>query len=59
MRWITNRALLGIYDMFGIVWLKRRTRVALIAEDTALAARGKEAALKLNGASARHEAAGL
>jgi dolichol-phosphate mannosyltransferase len=54
-----NRALLGIYDMFGIVWLKRRTRVALIAEDTALAARGKEAALKLNGASARHEAAGL
>jgi dolichol-phosphate mannosyltransferase len=51
-----NRALLGIYDMVGIVWLRRRTRVPVIAEDTASAARA--AVAKLNGAGlvAGHEA---
>jgi dolichol-phosphate mannosyltransferase len=34
-----NRALLGIYDMIGIVWLRRRTRVPDIEEDSAAAAR--------------------
>jgi dolichol-phosphate mannosyltransferase len=44
-----NRALLGIYDMIGIVWLRRRTRVPAIAEDTAS---GAKAGPKLNGAAA-------
>jgi len=39
-----NRALLGIYDMIGIVWLRRRTRVPDIAEDTLGVARLREAA---------------
>ncbi|WP_127079385.1 glycosyltransferase family 2 protein [Rhodomicrobium lacus] len=39
-----NRALLGIYDMIGIVWLRRRTRVPEIVEDTLGVARLREAA---------------
>ncbi len=39
-----NRLLLGIYDMIGIVWLRRRTRVPLIDEDTLGVARLSEAA---------------
>lgn len=27
-----NRALVGLYDLFGVTWLRRRTRVAEIAE---------------------------
>ena len=54
-----NRALLGIYDMIGIVWLRRRTRVPQITEDSIEAARAKEAAIKLNGAAAHCEAAEL
>jgi dolichol-phosphate mannosyltransferase len=53
-----NRALLGIYDMIGIVWLRRRTRVPKIAEDTMHAATTQEATIKLNGAAARHATAG-
>jgi dolichol-phosphate mannosyltransferase len=34
-----NRLLLGIYDMTGIVWLRRRTRIPSIAEDSAALAR--------------------
>jgi dolichol-phosphate mannosyltransferase len=52
-----NRALLGIYDMIGIVWLRRRTRVPLIAEDTTQSPKPKETAIKLNGSAARHETA--
>ena len=37
-----NRALLGIYDMIGIVWLRRRTRMPKVTEDSASA--GKPAA---------------
>ncbi|MGO9458928.1 MAG: glycosyltransferase family 2 protein [Rhodomicrobium sp.] len=44
-----NRALLGIYDMIGIVWLRRRTRVPAIAEDTAS---GAKAGPKPNGKAA-------
>ena len=32
-----NRALLGIYDMIGIVWLRRRTRMPKVTEDSASA----------------------
>jgi dolichol-phosphate mannosyltransferase len=49
-----NRALLGIYDMIGIVWLRRRTRLPRIDEDSASAARpGAAASLKLNGLPAQ------
>lgn len=34
-----SRALTGIYDMFGVVWLRRRTRLPVIAEDSATVAR--------------------
>ncbi len=34
-----NRLLLGIYDMIGIVWLRRRTRIPSIAEDSLAVAR--------------------
>ncbi len=40
-----NRALLGIYDMIGIVWLRRRTRIPHIEEDSLPVTR-------LNGSSA-------
>jgi dolichol-phosphate mannosyltransferase len=29
-----NRALVGLYDMFGVVWLRKRTKVPHIAEDS-------------------------
>ncbi len=48
-----NRALLGIYDMIGIVWLRRRTRVAAIGEDSA--AGTKACGSKLNGVAAAPE----
>ncbi len=38
-----NRFLLGVYDMIGIVWLRRRTRVPHIIEDTLGVARLGEA----------------
>jgi dolichol-phosphate mannosyltransferase len=41
-----NRLLLGIYDMIGIVWLRRRTRVPHIAEDTLGVARLGETAAR-------------
>lgn len=47
-----NRALLGIYDMIGIVWLRRRTRVALVAEDLAGGAKAGSCNLELNAAAA-------
>jgi dolichol-phosphate mannosyltransferase len=52
-----NRALLGIYDMIGIVWLRRRTRVPQIAEDMPNAQRAAGHSPKLNGAGAPREAA--
>src|SRR5262249_50261691 len=48
-----NRALLGVYDMIGIVWLRRRTRLPRITEDTAGESRPGASALKLNGAAAQ------
>jgi dolichol-phosphate mannosyltransferase len=27
-----SRALIGLYDLFGVVWLRRRTRVPVIVE---------------------------
>jgi dolichol-phosphate mannosyltransferase len=41
-----NRLLLGIYDMIGIVWLRRRTRVPQIEEDTLGVTRLSEAVLR-------------
>ncbi len=41
-----NRFLLGVYDMIGIVWLRRRTRVPHIVEDTLGVARLGEAGTK-------------
>jgi dolichol-phosphate mannosyltransferase len=41
-----NRALLGIYDLIGIVWLRRRTRVPQIEEDTLGVATLSEAAFR-------------
>jgi dolichol-phosphate mannosyltransferase len=41
-----NRLLLGIYDMIGIVWLRRRTRIPDIEEDTLGVTRLSEAALR-------------
>jgi dolichol-phosphate mannosyltransferase len=29
-----NRMLIGLYDLFGVVWLRRRTRIPKIAEDS-------------------------
>jgi dolichol-phosphate mannosyltransferase len=29
-----NRMLIGLYDLFGIVWLRRRTKLPVIAEDS-------------------------
>lgn len=37
-----GRALIGIYDMFGVVWLRRRTRVPGIAEDVSAEGAGNE-----------------
>ena len=34
-----GRALVGIYDLVGVSWLRKRTRVAVIAEDVATAKR--------------------
>ncbi len=34
-----NRMLVGIYDMIGVVWLRKRTRVPHIAEDSVAVAR--------------------
>jgi dolichol-phosphate mannosyltransferase len=48
-----NRALLGIYDMIGIVWLRRRTRVPEIEEDSAAALRTHSALGRSNGELAR------
>ncbi len=39
-----NRLLLGVTDMIGIVWLRRRTRIPDIAEDSLGVARLREAA---------------
>jgi dolichol-phosphate mannosyltransferase len=39
-----NRLLLGVYDLIGIVWLRRRTRIPEIAEDTLGVVRLGEAA---------------
>jgi dolichol-phosphate mannosyltransferase len=50
-----NRALLGIYDMIGIVWLRRRTRLPRVIEDTARESKPAAAAPKLNGAAARSD----
>lgn len=36
-----GRALIGLYDLFGVAWLNRRTKVSSIAEDSAS---GKQAA---------------
>jgi dolichol-phosphate mannosyltransferase len=44
-----NRLLLGIYDMIGIVWLRRRTRVPQIEEDTLGVTRLSEAVLRRGG----------
>lgn len=44
-----NRALLGIYDMIGIVWLRRRTRIPNIAENRSGSARVTEPAAAYNG----------
>ncbi len=41
-----NRLFLGVYDMVGIVWLRRRTRVPDISEDTLGVARLREAAVR-------------
>jgi len=41
-----NRFLLGVYDMVGIVWLRRRTRLPQIAEDTVAIAKLSEAGNK-------------
>jgi len=41
-----NRLLLGIYDMIGIVWLRRRTRIPFIEEDSRQAERSVEAAMR-------------
>jgi dolichol-phosphate mannosyltransferase len=40
-----NRALLGIFDMIGIVWLRRRTVLPRVTEDSGIA--GKAAAERL------------
>jgi dolichol-phosphate mannosyltransferase len=48
-----NRALLGIYDMVGIVWLRRRTRVPHIEEDSVAAPRANAALGRSNGELAR------
>jgi dolichol-phosphate mannosyltransferase len=48
-----NRALLGLYDMIGIVWLRRRTRLPWIAEDTVSEARPGAGGPKMNGAAAQ------
>jgi dolichol-phosphate mannosyltransferase len=34
-----NRMLVGLYDLFGVVWLRRRTRVPQIAEDSVAVAK--------------------
>lgn len=34
-----NRMLVGIYDMIGVVWLRKRTRLPQVAEDTVAVAR--------------------
>jgi dolichol-phosphate mannosyltransferase len=47
-----NRALLGVYDMIGIVWLRRRTRIAQIAEDTG-GVRAGSAGLRPSGTAAQ------
>jgi dolichol-phosphate mannosyltransferase len=36
-----NRALIGIYDIFGVVWLRKRTKIPVIRADTALTAAAK------------------
>jgi dolichol-phosphate mannosyltransferase len=48
-----NRALLGIYDMIGIVWLRRRTRVPHIEEDSVAAPRPNGALARSNSELAR------
>jgi len=42
-----NRALIGLYDLFGVVWLRKRTKVPVIAEGRSETA---DAATALNGA---------
>ncbi|SRR5579883_2838669 len=51
-----SRALIGAYDMIGIVWLRRRTRIPRIEEDSLEVARLSEAAARRGGqAMARSE----
>jgi dolichol-phosphate mannosyltransferase len=35
-----GRALIGLYDLFGVTWLRRRTIAPRIAEDSARARQG-------------------
>lgn len=45
-----NRAFLGAYDLIGIAWLRRRTRIPVIVEDSSAVARLSEAVARKNGA---------
>lgn len=53
-----NRALLGIFDMVGIVWLRRRTRVPRIIEEAGGAEAESASSLEAGGAPAQMAARG-
>jgi dolichol-phosphate mannosyltransferase len=54
-----GRALTGLYDLFGVVWLRKRTKVPAIAEDSTEIRRvGAQAAAPSGEAVRARQAAG-
>jgi dolichol-phosphate mannosyltransferase len=52
-----NRALTGIYDLFGVVWLRKRTKTPYIEEDSAHVKQVDRMAVRKDAdAGARHAA---
>jgi len=54
-----SRFFLGLYDMIGIVWLRRRTHLPAISEDTLDVVRFRNAALRRVAPAASHQLAEL
>jgi dolichol-phosphate mannosyltransferase len=46
-----GRALVGLYDLFGVIWLRKRTHVPRIAEDSGFGSRVSELADEAHGRS--------
>jgi dolichol-phosphate mannosyltransferase len=53
-----GRALTGIYDLFGVVWLRKRTRTPFIEEDTARIEHVDDAPARLGQTPRARQAAG-